>query len=172
MLETIDGKSFGGNATTEIIKAEKNRAVFSLDWTGDLTRHGSTEVEATPSGIYTTSINGQTLARPQLNLPATPLPGSHWSFSFPLVGSGGAKDGEQGAEKVIGIEKLKLGKNTYDALRIDGTGTSKLNGKEFVDSETRWLVKGIGTVKLETESISGNEKHQVVLVAQLDQKVK
>jgi hypothetical protein len=168
MKETTGDQELTGAAITAIVSVSKDKAVFDQTWTGDLANHADSEVLATPDGIYAVSLYGQTLPTPQKNLPADPTPGKTWSYEASVTAPNGADVQEKGTDKIVGIEKLQIGKKTYDALRIDEAGTSRVDQKVFTDTATRWLVKGLGTVKLDTKSTSGAESVHSVIVADID----
>jgi len=168
MKETVGDSVLLGAAVTRIVSVDKNKAVFDQSWTGDLVQHADSEVEATPEGVFAISLYNQTLPNPQMNLPADPVTGKAWTYEASVTGPNGEDIKEKGRDVIIGVEKLQLGKKTYDALRIDEAGTSRVNQKEYRDTVKRWLVKGLGTVKLETDSTSGNETQHRVIVADLD----
>lgn len=168
MKETDADTVKTGTAVTAIVSVAKDKAVFNQSWTGDLAQLGDSEVEATKDGIFATSLYGQTLPKPQLDLPANPQPGSTWTFQASVQGPNGEDIQEQGSDKVVGVEKLQIGNKTYDALRVEEQGTSSVNQKEYKDTATRWYVKGLGAVKLETNGVSGSETQHQVIVADLN----
>ncbi len=103
-----------------------------------------------------------------MDLPANPQPGNSWTFQASVQGPNGEDIEEQGSDKVVGIEKLQIGKKTYDALRVEEQGTSSVNQKEYKDTATRWYVKGLGAVNFETNGVSGSETVHQVIVADLN----
>jgi hypothetical protein len=167
MIETIGDTVLTGGAVTRIVSATKDKAIFDLGWTGELSSHADSQVEATKDGVFAISLYGQTLPQPQMDIPADPKPGATWTYVANVKGPNGEDIQEQGSDKIVGLEKLQIGKKTYDSLRIDEQGTSRVDQTQYTDTAKRWLVKGLGTVKLETDSTSSKGTQHQLIVADL-----
>jgi hypothetical protein len=152
MTRSVGQQTLTGNVVTRFMEAKGGAAFFQQSWTGEFADIGSSDLSADKTGIYTTAVFGQKLPKPQLELPSNPKNGFSWhihaSFKMPT----GENVEQDGTDKIVGLQSIKVAGKTYDALLVEENGTLK-TGQQLVNVDIKkWLVKNIGTVKLQIDS--------------------
>lgn len=145
---TMPGQTAEGTLEVKLKAVKGDKAVFEETYSGDLSDLGTQELTATPTGVYITAAFGHSFAKPQLQLPAKPAPGAKWTFQTDLTTPAGAKVFSSGSDTVVGIQSVKIGGTTYQALVVKEVGLYK-GATSAHYTGTTWLVKGKGAVKEE-----------------------
>lgn len=162
---TMKGKSTTGTSTTSLVMANAGKAVFKEEFGGDLADIPTGEVTATSKGVFETSLFGHTLSEPQLELPADPKPGYTWHTHVKYKGPADQDLEENTSHKIIGFDKVKIGGNTYDALVAVDQGSVRVDKRKGTTSEKRWMVKGYGIVRLDSDTKWPEGSEKITLVA-------
>lgn len=145
---TLDGVMTGSQ--TKKFKAMNGpSAVFTIDRTGKLveTIGGQQEVEVRPDGIYATTVQGEKVEPPQLELPAVLTAGKTWKVNSSFNSTGGKID-MKADFKVLKQEKIKTKAGVFDAWRIQSSGQYTTSGQKMNVKIDTWYVDGMGEVKM------------------------
>jgi len=168
MAGMVQGAQRSGALETTLVGFDEHKATYEQRYTGtlsELSKPGANRVTADKTGVYVTSIFGQVLDKPQMELPADPKPGATWHFAGTIKGDNQESILDTGDTKIIGEQKVKIGGKEYDTLLVQDTGTVSRGGTTENVTAKRWFVKGLGAVKQELESVVNGKKTTVVLEA-------
>ena len=148
MTTKPDNGVLTGSMATRMTQVAKARATFIVETTGALNdRVGNERVVLKPDGVYAVSSDKEKLTKPQLELPTGFISGKAWFVDSTVVAPAG-KVRQQIKYSCAGTQTIKIGATTYSAMCIVGVG--KFSGAVSAHVVTReWLVKDIGTVKME-----------------------
>ncbi|HEY3782055.1 MAG TPA: hypothetical protein VGL56_13300 [Fimbriimonadaceae bacterium] len=152
-----------GGIERKLLKVTPQTALYQQDYIGNLANYGSVQVEARPDGVYTVAQDGNTLPKPELELPAIPTKGKQWQIDGSTT-VGGKAYHEMGTATIIGPQKLKIGDKVYDALLVDETKTINFDKTTWADTDHTWYVKGLGQVKTDSTLKGDKGSRNIVLL--------
>lgn len=148
VISTVEPGASKGDSTSQLQSIEGGTAKFVTTRTGPLAALGEQILELRPDGVYSTSMAGNKIEPPQLELPAELPVGKTWSTK----GSVKLPDGrtlEQDLQyKVVGEEKVQTKAGEFDALKVTVSGQIKFGEEPNQSQVSAWYVKGIGVVKM------------------------
>ena len=123
---------------------------------------GSFFTESGSSSTTSTSRTGVTL-------PNDLKVGSAWTQTIDIIADGG-EDGETLSANivtnynVVGVETVTVPAGTFEALKIEQSGSMTMMGQEILTQGTLWYAEGVGNVKAETGMAEG-ERFLIQLVS-------
>jgi hypothetical protein len=94
-------------------------------------------------------------SRTGLTLPNDLKVGSAWTQTIDIIADGG-EDGETLSANivtnynVVGVETVTVSAGTFEALKIEQSGSMTMMGQEILTQGTLWYAEGVGNVKSET----------------------
>lgn len=99
-------------------------------------------------------------SRTGVTLPNDMKVGSAWTQTIDIIAEGG-EDGETLSASIItnynvvGMETVTVPAGTFEALKIEQSGSMNMMGQEFLTQGTLWYAEGVGNVKAETGMANG-----------------
>lgn len=151
------GTTVEGEQTFEVDTVGANSVVFKQTWSGGLPAADS-KVEVTDKGVFGIEAKGTKIDPPQMEMPAKPVAGMTWKSDAKVVVDGSTISNSTG--KVVGVQPLKLGKDTVQALVIKRSSTVTTGSTTQTMVTTEYYQKGVGAVKLEVTMTGGGKPTQ------------
>ncbi|MFW5697210.1 MAG: hypothetical protein ACOCX1_01470 [Fimbriimonadaceae bacterium] len=168
---TLDeGEPQEGTEELTILSNEDEQAEILFDRQGALQTYiGNDKYRATPEGIYLVSaavpgLEPQEFDDPVLHVPADLGPGSEWQAEQTFSTSDQTMDATV-SYTAEDFEEIETPGGTFDALKVTSVAEGTLNGEPFSADQTFWLVRNLGTVRLEVE-LSGVDGNSVNLLVE------
>jgi hypothetical protein len=146
-----------GVVSTALTEANENEATFGLTRAGFGELDSSDTVLVNDKGVFLTASSKGKFGEPTMELPADVKPGSAWNIRTTFDAGTGKIDLVSNL-KAVKIENVTTKGGSFDALRVELTGTLKAPGNQAGKlTGTSWYVKDLGMVKQEmTQSIGAN----------------
>jgi hypothetical protein len=149
----VNGQSEKASQETKLVSVDTDSATYEQKVTGSFAQ--TSTIRATKEGVFTISVNGQEQDKPQLELPADPKPGFSWQIHAKFDDQRGGHIILSSTDKIVGVQKIKVGNQTYDALLITETGQMHQGNTVYDLNSKKWVAKGIGQVKVDLISKTG-----------------
>ncbi|MBX3096964.1 MAG: hypothetical protein KF812_08885 [Fimbriimonadaceae bacterium] len=171
-----DGKDMGeGTMEIRIVEVKDGMAQVDINRTGSLESMGNESMSIRKDGIYTVSLGLGTIKEPQLQIPADLKVGKKWNSNFEIKAVTGDTTKMVQSSNAAKTESVQVKAGTFDALRVDGTGTitrTTANGEKSDTkvATTSWYVKGIGLIKMEITLTGAAEQKIGVELARYQEK--
>lgn len=141
-----------GTVSSRLASVEGDKAVFEVERTGSLLGAGTETLEARPDGVFTVAVGGNPVSPAHMALPGTLEIGRSWrtnsSFEMPT----GQKVADESTYRIAAREKVQTKLGEFDAVRVDGTGTTTIDGQRLEVQMRAWYAKGKGAVRIEVTS--------------------
>ncbi len=156
-----------GSAKNAFVGMKDGVAEFITTRTGALEQFGATDhVTSESDGVYTTSTSAGTLGGKHLELPVKLTPGSKWSATTTLTTPQGKSFRDDDQCVVKGTEHVQVPGGSYEALRVDSTGTAVIEGQKARTESRYWFVKGKGFVKFVSKIIPTKGKSLTITLTE------
>jgi len=139
--------SDNGSAQKALLSVTNDKAIFEVTYSEGLMGVPVTKLMVNKDGVFTTSVEGQELPTPQLEMPANPSPGRSWSVKANFTDQQGHHIQDQETDKVIGVKKIEIAGKSYNALYVEAKGILNVDGVKSDYFGQNWFAKGIGAVK-------------------------
>ncbi len=146
-----------GTSRADLVTAEDNVAVYSVERSGSLIQLGSERDEVRPDGVYMVEMSIGTLKEPVLSMPADAKVGSTWPSKMQVEAATGATTMEV-TNTVEKTEKVTTPAGEFDAILVVSTGTMSQGDKKAKISSKVWYSKDVGIVQLRLESVDAEGK--------------
>ena len=157
----LDGTLTGSQKHT-LVSVDGDKATFAIERTGGLvtTVGGTQDIELRPDGVYATTVQGEKLNPPQMELPAVLEPGKVWSINSSFK-SNGSEITIKATNKVVRKEKVKTKAGEFDAWLITNQGQYTVGTNKLQVEVKTWYAEGVGEVKLvmATKDASGKAQN-------------
>lgn len=151
-VEAEGQPTMSGTVVSRLIEVEGDKSVFEVERSGSLLGAGTETLEARSDGVYTIAVGGNPVNPAHMALPARIEVGRSWrtnsSFEMPT----GQKVTDESTYRIAAREKVKTKLGEFDAVRVDGSGTTTIDGQRLEVQMRAWYVRGMGAVKIEVTS--------------------
>jgi len=153
--------------TTKLLEVANGMATYS----SEVTEGGSLAMTilwtVKPDGVYARQKGAGADDKPQLQIPAVITPGKTWTAKENYM-IGGVAATTVTTNRIVGFEKVKTARGPFNALVVESKGTFNQAGKKpgQIDTKT-WLVRDIGTVRVEMTLRTPKSKQPVKLVSEI-----
>lgn len=154
-----------GTQTAIFTEVRDGEAVFVFICTGSLQALGAREFVLKKDGLYATKLGDNAIEPPQIELASPLTPGKTWKTSGAVTLPNGQRYVEKATYRVIGLETVKVKSKSYEALRVESSGTLVLDSVPYKTRATVWFAKGKGQVKAESELITKKVRNTVTIEA-------
>lgn len=164
MVVTIPNQdNLEGEQTTTLVGVKDGEATYDITRTGGLKMLGTEQYLVTKDGVYAFKAGEEMVLPKKLELPADLTPGKSWSadskFKF-----NGAEVRQKSTTKIVRTEKVQTKLGEFDALLVSETGTIHQGGVTTPMNGRRWLVKGVGIVKMEVKTKPKGGQEQTLVI--------
>ena len=141
-----------GSIKTEFAGMKNGVATFTTTRTGALEQFGATDsITLEPDGIYTVETSAGKMHGKHRELPSKLSEGTKWTDNMSLVTTAGQKIEGEDSFSAKKTEAVQTKAGTYQALRVESTGTAVIDGKKMRTENRYWYVRGKGFVKFESK---------------------
>ncbi len=131
---------------------------FRIERSGALSSLGVDDVEVREDGIYLVGVREQQLEKAALALPADVEVGKSWTLEQSLRAGDGEPVSSTGTQKIVKEESITTPAGKFECVVITLDGKMTIKGKTEPVSGSAWYAKGIGTIKLDVNSVDPDGK--------------
>lgn len=139
-----------GAVETELLDITDGKATFRQRYTGSLDYMGTSEVMATPEGVFSVKLGEHPVDPPQKELPANPKVGDKWVNKTKMELEGSTV--QESSYVVTGTKKIKTKAGEFDTLVVKATVKALRNGKSQTSEIIAYYAKKVGPVRLEIKA--------------------